>query len=93
MQVALQNYETSISIGGKRICNLRFAYDIDLMAGTNDELQELTDRLTQSAGAYGIEISAEQSKTMVNSANVDHAKITMNGEELEDVEIPRFHDD
>ena len=48
-------YHTSISVGVRRICNLRFADDIDLLGGSNAELQELTDKLTQSAGSFGLE--------------------------------------
>lgn len=34
------------------ICNLLFAYDIYLIACTNRELQDLTNRLTDSSNAY-----------------------------------------
>ena len=39
MQVTLQNHESSIKIGGRPISNLRFADDIDLLAGSEAELQ------------------------------------------------------
>ena len=42
----------SISIGGRPLCNLRFAVNIDLMGGSNDELQDLTNRLVDRASAY-----------------------------------------
>jgi hypothetical protein len=41
MKETLVNIQTSVSIGGRPICNLRFADDIDLMVGTETELQEL----------------------------------------------------
>ncbi|KAI8494650.1 hypothetical protein Bbelb_278760 [Branchiostoma belcheri] len=87
MQDTLQDYYTSISIGGRRICNLRFADDIDLLGGSNAELQELTDRLTQSADSFGMEASTEKSKVMVNSRNEVKAVIYMNGEQLEEVDF------
>ena len=87
MQETLHSHITSISIGGRPVCNLRFADDIDLMAGTNGELQALTDKLAQTAGSYGMEISTGKSKVMVNSMNSDtHAIITMEGEQLEEVQ-------
>ena len=46
-------HRISIPIGGKSICNLRFADDIDLMGGSNDELRDLTNRLSDRATAYG----------------------------------------
>ena len=69
MQEALEEHTTSISIGGRPVCNLRFADDIDLMGGTNNELQDLTNKLSNKANAYGMEISVEKSKIMVNSTN------------------------
>ncbi|KAI8497134.1 hypothetical protein Bbelb_250830 [Branchiostoma belcheri] len=85
MQEALYDHHTSISIGGRRICNLRFADDIDLLGGSNAELQSLTDKLNQSAGSFGMEVSTEKSKVMVNSSTRDemYSTIFMNGEELE----------
>jgi hypothetical protein len=83
MQETLQDHHTSISIGGRPICNLRFADDIDLMGGK--ELQDLTNRLDARASAYGMEVSTEKSKVMVNSTNPISANITMNGEPLEEV--------
>ena len=38
MQVTLHDNHTFISIGGRPICNLRFADDIDLMGSSNGEL-------------------------------------------------------
>ena len=55
------------------------------MGGSNAELQDLTNRLATGASAYGMEISTEKSKVMVNSAEDVHANITMNGESLEEV--------
>lgn len=85
MQDTLRDHHTSISIGGRPLCNLRFADDIDLMAGSNNELQVLTTRLEESAGAYGMEVSHEKSKVLVNSMNDTSADITMNGQKLEEV--------
>ena len=52
----LHEYTSTISIGGRHISNLRLADDIDLIAGSNRELQELTN-LTK---AHGMEISQEK---------------------------------
>ena len=49
-----RNYSSSISVGGRPLWNLKFADDIDLLAGTNDELQELTDQLSKSSTRYGM---------------------------------------
>ena len=65
MQETLHGHYTSISIGGRPISNLRFADDIDLMGGTSSELHDLTNRLYEGAGAYGMEVSTEKSKIMM----------------------------
>ena len=76
--------KTSISIGHRPICNPRFADDIDLMGGSNGELQDLTGRLVDRARAYGMEVSTEINKIMTNRANIS-AAISMNGQKLEGV--------
>ena len=45
MRVTLENYKCSVVIGGREIYNIRFADDIDLIAGTLDELQLITNKL------------------------------------------------
>ena len=78
MSDTLKDHHSSISIG-RTISNLRFADDIYLMSGSNCELQNLIDSLALHAGNYGMEVSSEKSKTMVNSnTNNVHAKIIMN---------------
>ena len=64
MEKALQDFHTSVTIGGRPISNLRFADDIDLMGKSEAELQELTTRLEEAARSYGMEISAEKSKVL-----------------------------
>ena len=63
MQEALHGHHTSISIGGRPICNLRFADDIDLMGSSNGELQDLTNRLVDKAKAYGMELSTQKARS------------------------------
>ena len=36
---------STMSIGGRNLCNIRFTDDIDLIVGSNDELQTLTNKL------------------------------------------------
>ena len=53
IQQTLHDHHTSISIGGRPICNLQLA-DIDLTGDSNGELQDLTNRLVDRAKAYGM---------------------------------------
>ena len=54
---------------------------------SESELQQLTTKLEESAGAYGMEISAEKSKVLVNNDRTTlKTEIQMNGEILEEVD-------
>ena len=59
MTDALEGHEGTVSIGGRAITNLRFADDIDGLAGEDEELAKLVERLNNASTAYVIEISAE----------------------------------
>ena len=85
MPETLHDYTTTISISGIPICNLCFADDIDLIVGSNSELQELTNKFIVTASAYGMEISTVKSKVMVNSTNNASVIIIMDGKKLEEV--------
>ena len=64
MQDTQNNHTSSIAVGGYNICNLRFAVDIDLMAGSIPELQQLTDKLYNCSAAYDMEVSMEKVKLL-----------------------------
>ena len=64
MTDALEDHEGTVSIGGRTITNLRFADDIDGLAGEEEELANLAERLDKTTTAYGMEISAEKTKLM-----------------------------
>ena len=56
---ALEDHEGTVSIGGRTITKLRFADDIDGLAGEEEELANLVERLNKASTAYDIEISVE----------------------------------
>ena len=45
MTDTLENQEGTVSIGGRTITNLRFAYDVDGSAGEEEELARLVEIL------------------------------------------------
>ena len=65
----LEDHEGTVSIGGRTITNLRFADDIDGLAGEEEELAKLAERLDKASTAYGMEISAEKTKLMTNNTS------------------------
>ena len=69
MTDALEDHEGTVSTGGIAITNLRFADDIDGLAGEEEELAKLVGRLDKASTAYGMEISAEKTKLMTNDAS------------------------
>ena len=83
MSDALDHHEGTVSIGGRPITNLRFADDIDGLAGTQDELSSLVSNIDKASRAYGMEINAEKTKTMGNhnTAGVTNS-IQVDGQEL-----------
>ncbi len=64
MTDALEDHEGTVSIGGRTITNLCFADDIDGLAGEEEELADLVERLDKASTAYSMEISAEKTKLM-----------------------------
>ena len=80
----MQDHHAPISTGGRSTCSLRFAYNIDLMGGSDGKVQNLTSRLIDQAAAYGMEVSTIKSKIMTNSTDNISADISMNSHELEE---------
>ena len=68
MTDALEDHHGTISIGGRIITNLRFADDIDGLAGDEEEFAALVNRLDRTSSRFGMEINAEKTKLMTNSA-------------------------
>ena len=83
MADALEDHEGTVSIGGRTITNLRFADDIEGLAGKEAELANLVERLDKTSSAYGMEISAEKTKLMTNNTNGINTDIRVSGEKLE----------
>ena len=64
------------------------ADDIYLMGGSENGLQDLTTILKEKARAYGMEVSSEKSKVLVNSTNQSiPINIMMNSQNLEEVDF------
>ena len=82
---ALEDHEGTVSIGGRTITNLRFAVDIDGLAGEEEELANLVERLDKTSTAYGMEIGAEKTKLMTNNTSGINTEIKVNGQKLETV--------
>ena len=82
MSDALEENDGKISIGGRNITNLRFADDIDALAEEEQELEALVESLDKICTTYKMEISAEKTKLMTNSANGIHGDIEIKRQKL-----------
>ena len=85
MTNALVDHEGTVSIGGRTITNLRFADDIDGLAGEEEELAKLAECLDKASTAYGMEISAEKTNLMTNNTSGINTEIKVSGQKLETV--------
>ena len=80
----------AVSIGGRTITNLRFPDDIDGLAGEEEELANLVERLDKASTAYGMEISAEKTKLMTNNTSGINTEIKVNGQKLETITSSKY---
>ena len=85
MTDALEDHEGTVSIEGRTITNFRFPDDIDGLAGEEEELANLVERLDKASRVYGMEISAEKTKPMTNNTSGINSEIKVNGQKLETV--------
>ena len=82
MSDVLEEHDGKVSIGGRNITNLRFADDIDALAEEEQELEALVESLDKTCTRYMMEISAEKTKLMTNSANGIQREIKVKGQKL-----------
>ena len=83
MTDALEDHEGTVSIAGRTITNLRFADDINGLAGEDEDQAKLAERLDKASTAYGMEISADRSKLTTNNTSGINTEIKINGQKLE----------
>ena len=81
MSDALEEHDGKVSIGGRNITNLLFA-DEDALAEEEQELEVLVESLYKTCTRYKMEISAEKTKLMINSANGIQREIKVKGQKL-----------
>ena len=62
MTHALEDHEGTVSIEGRTVTNIRFADDIDGLAGEEEELAKLLERLDKASTAYGTKVNVEETK-------------------------------
>ena len=84
----IENDDDGVSIGGRRISNLRYADDTGITAESERELQILANRVNEEGKHFGMKMNIKKTKTMVISRKVETPKvnITLDGKPVEQVE-------
>ena len=87
MTDASEDHEGTVRIGDRTVINLHFAYDIDGLAGEEEERANLVEHLNKAFTAYSMEIHAEKTKLMTKNTSGTNTEIEVNGEKLEAVSV------
>ena len=90
MSDTLEEHDGKFSTGGRNITNLRCAKDIDAIAEEKQELEALVKSLDKTCKWYKMEISAEKTKLMTNSANGIQREIKVIGQRLGTVTCVKY---
>ena len=78
MTDTLEDYEGTVSIGGRTITSPRFADNIDGLAGEEEVLAKLVERLDKACTACGMEIGAKKTKLTTNNTSDINTELKVN---------------
>ena len=92
MSEALLDHKGTVSIGGRVITNLRFADDIDGLAGSEHELVNLMNKIDSTSRTYAMEINTNKTTIMTNCEGHFNNSISLHGEILESVDTFKYVD-
>ena len=86
MREATENTSVGITIGGRKIKNLRYVDDTTLLCESKEDLMEVLTRIQHLSKEKGLLLNTRKTKIMVVDKNrTDSHKFILNGEELEEV--------
>ena len=85
MTDTLEDHKSTFSIGGRTVINLCFAGNIDGLAGEEEELAKLVERVDKASTAYSMEVSADKTKSITNNTSGIKTDIKVNGQKLQTV--------
>ena len=83
---ALDDHESSVSIGERHITNFCFADDIVVNVEEEEGAGVLVDRLDTTTTRYKMQIGPDKTKVMTNNPNGFQREIKIKGQMLEEVE-------
>ena len=80
MREALEDWDGGISIGGRRITNLRYADNITLIAESKNDLIEIMERVKLASKKAGIYLNIGKTKVMMTE---DQGKMVVDGKHID----------
>ena len=89
MRRALDGVTGHVSIGGRKITNLRYADDTTLIARSAEELQELIDRVKLCSEELGLHLNVKKTKIMICGGDVNQ-QLMVDGKNVEQVDSFNF---
>ena len=72
-----------ISIGGRKVTNLRYADDTILIAGTKDDLTELITKVKRASEEAGLYLNVKKTK-VIATGKLDHIIVDDNNIKIVD---------
>jgi hypothetical protein len=70
MREALDGYKGGLQTGGRRVSNLRYADDIVLISTSEQELQDLVNRLERVSSKFDLMINVDKTKVMATDGTI-----------------------
>ena len=87
---SLLYHKGTISIEGRVITNLRFTDDIDGLAGIENELVNLINKIDSISRNYGMEINTNKTKITINCEGHFNNSIFLHNEVIESVDTFKY---
>ena len=90
--IDIEDFEDGIVVGGKLVRDVRFADDQGMVARSEKGLQELMNRLNDTAKNFNMKINVQKTKTMVVTHRVGGGvvNITIDGQNIEQVKCFKY---
>ena len=85
MRRALDDWDGGLSVGGRKLSNLRYADDTTLIATDAVELKELLLKVKAASEALGLRVNVSKTKIMTVGSDGNEDPISVDGDEVEQV--------
>jgi len=77
--------QAGVPISGQLVNNLHFAVDIDLIAESPGQLQEITHKVNESSRSFGLKINISKTETMTTGKSRKELNVIIENDRLEEM--------